>query len=209
MRRHLIALALFCLIAAAPLPADDKPAKKATVDYSKLVEAGPGVYKIEFDKAGRIESCLVVGASRISTVLGVSKGKEVARTRASLAADAEFLKWLKSKVMVCEKNQDETILFLEGREDNDKDAIKESGKAIEKDAKTIARVAKGLIRGMTNVYVDVNGKEKTYTLIKRWRSKTAKATRGVEEDNSGKARAPGKPKKIDKKIPDKKVEIDD
>src|SRR5262249_57301800 len=74
---------------------DDKPAKKAKFDYEKAAAGGPGVSNVVRDKKGRILSVLIVGRSRLSTVLGAAKGQEVAAQRASLMADARFVQRLR------------------------------------------------------------------------------------------------------------------
>src|ERR1700683_2411967 len=137
MRYRLFGVAVLALVLLAgsfQAGEKDAPAKKdgnnqALADLAAL---GPGVHKLKFDDKGRIQSAIVIGQSRISTVLGTSKGLLDARTKSRLAGEAEFVKWLKTSVSVHVKNEEETILFLEGNEGNDKDALKESGKAIEK-----------------------------------------------------------------------------
>jgi hypothetical protein len=207
------------VVASVSVAADDKnkdPKARKLVDYSKVAEAGAGVYNIEFDPKGRIVSMLAVGTSRISTVLGAAKGKEIARQRASLQADAEFIKFLKAEVSIHEKTDDETVLFLEGNEGNDKDAVNESGKSIEKTATKMDRTAKGLIRGMQIVHVEIVSADKTYYLVKKWKLKSSEAVKkveaGLKEDGkttggTGTKTTPSKP--IDKKIVDKKITIED
>jgi hypothetical protein len=209
--RWLQLAALACLLTTLAFRADAQSGDKAPkVDYDKIVAAGPGVYKVEFDKQGRIQSCLVVGSSRISTVLGLAKGKEVARQRADLVCNGEFVKWLKTRVSVHQKSEDETILFLEGREGNDEDTMRESGKAVEKTTAKFAVAARGLVRGLQVVHIDVSSKEKTYTLVKRWRASTASAVKDIERDGKGPGKkTTGSKRVIDKKIEDKKVTIDD
>jgi hypothetical protein len=213
MRRHFaffVVLTGLVISSAAPA-ADDKSKdpKARKVDLSKVAEAGPGVYNIEFDSKGRIVSLLTVGTSRISTALGATKGKEVARQRASTQADAEFVKFLKTEVKVYEKTDDETVLFLEGNEGNDKDAMNESGKSIERTSAKMERSAKGLIRGMTVAHFEISAEDKTYILVKKWKYKTSEAAKkvrsGLEKD--GPEGKPSKP--VDKKLKDKKVTIDD
>ena len=219
-----ISMAILGLFALAQCGAADEQTSKTAKDpiyYSKIAEAGPGVYMPKFDKAGRIESVLVVGTSRISTVLGATKGKQVARQSASIQADAEFTKWLKQKVSVHETRADETVLFMEGSEENDKEALREAGKAVEKTGAKYETRAKGLLRGMQIKHVEQNGKEKTLTVVKVWRAKTANAVKDVEKDlktpagkegskeGSKKGADEGSKKKIDKKIEDKKTTIDD
>lgn len=233
--RVLSALPMSIVLFASALPAEEKStaplpdkslAKKDTqkVDYSQIAQAGPGVYKIEMDKQGRILSCVVVGSSRISTVLGIAKGKEVARQRAELRAKGEFVKWLKEKVSVHQKSDDETIIFLEGNEENDKEALRESGKSVEKTTATFSTAAEGLARGLQVVHVEISGKEKEYALVLKWKAKTAAAVKEVERDlnsdakdeskkpetkKDGDRKAAEKKKADNKKITDKKITIDD
>jgi nitrogen regulatory protein PII len=220
MRRVFASFALltFLLMASVSPAADEKPKDpkaRKIVDLSKVAEAGPGVYNIEFDAKGRIVSMLAVGSSRISTVLGAAKGKEVARQRASLQADAEFVKFLKAEVRVCEKTDDETVLFLEGNEGNDKDAINESGKAIEKTSTKMELSAKGLVRGMKIAHVEIAAADKTYYVVKKWTLKNTEAVKKVEaalkEDaKTGKTGdTTTKSKAVDKTLKDKKITIED
>lgn len=184
---------------------DKKDDAEVETALSKIAEAGPGVYAIQKDAQGRITSCIVVGQSRISTVLGAAKGKEIARERARLDASGQFVTWLKEKVSVHVKSDDQTTLFLEGAEGNDKDALKESGKAVESTSKTMDSVANGLIRGLQVLQVAVSAKDRTCTVLMGWDAKNAAATGAVEKTNES-----GKPdidsKKPDETKPDKKIE---
>src|SRR5207247_5089550 len=117
------------------------------------LDAGVPPHTIKKDKQGRIQSVVVVGKSRISTVLGPAKGLEVARQRAELDAKAQFVKWLKESVRVQTKADDETVILLEG---NDKDGQRESGKTVEKTSQQMESIAQGLIRGLQVLYVEVN-----------------------------------------------------
>jgi hypothetical protein len=176
-------------ILAAFTRADDSPAARDAAvakAMSRIAQLGQGVHKIKTDAKGRIQSCVVVGQSSISTALGKAKGLETARLRAALAAKAEFVKWLKEKVSVHETTDDETILFLEGAEENDKDARKESSKAVEKTSKKMQSISSGLVRGMQLLHMETSSKDKTYTLVYGWDRKTAEDTRKVREDlNAG------------------------
>jgi hypothetical protein len=212
---------------AAFTRADDKAAANDDAQakaMNQIAQLGQGVHKVKTDDKGRIKSCVVVGQSRISTVLGKAKGLEIARQRATLAARAEFVKWLKEKVSVLETTDDETILLLEGSEENDKDALKESGKAVEKTSKKMASVAEGLVRGMQLLHMETSSNGKTYTLVYGWDRKTAEATKAVREDLNDESKDGTRPKggdtppmeqkgvvgadksSPDKKAPDKKIE---
>jgi hypothetical protein len=120
-------------------------------------------------------------------------------------------------VSVHSKTEDETILFLEGSEDNDAAALKESGKAVEKTSKKMESISEGLVRGLQVLYSEQHGKDKTYTLVMGWDAKTAAATKQVGQDlnetdlekKAGKVvdskKTDDAKKKNDKKIEDQKV----
>ena len=93
----------------------------------KLADLGPGVHKIEKDASNKLQKCVIVGQSRMSTVLGTAKGLETARKRATLNARAEFVRWMKTSVKAVESREDEAVVYLQG----DDAGLKESGKATE------------------------------------------------------------------------------
>jgi hypothetical protein len=143
---------------------------------AKAIENGPGVCEVKTDDKGRITSVWVVGQARISNVLGKVKGIQDAKSKARLAANGEYVKWLKAKVDIHEKSEEETILFLEGSEGNDGKTLKESGKSVEKGSKTIEVIAQNLVRGMEVVHTD--SKDGVYTVIYLWTAEKAKALEG-------------------------------
>jgi hypothetical protein len=188
--------------------------------FSKIAQLGPGVHAIKKDAKGRITSCVVVGQSRISTALGKAKALETARQRARNGCAGEFIRWLKEKATVVQSQNDETITLLEGSEESGKeDALKESGKAVEKTSTTFRSISNGLVRGLQVLHFDVSDKDKTYTLVMGWSADNAKATQDVtsgdkkpSEGETKKAEGSGKAsakKPIDKKIEDKKVTSED
>ena len=181
---------------------------------AKIAALGPGVHAIQKDKKGRITSCIVVGQSRISTALGKSKGLEVARKRADLSASAEFVKWLKQDVTVVENTDDETVTLLEGTEEDNKDTLKESGKAVEKTGSKMTSISQGLVRGLQVLDVKTDGESKTITVLKGWKATTAEGVKKVASDSkkddpdsaeAGTSKSDSKevkPKKGDKEIQD-------
>ena len=179
MARLLCLSALLVTLLTSPAWTDEAEEKF----FSSMVNVGPGVHAIKTDDKGRITSCVVVGQSRISTVLGKSKGLELARQKARLDANGQFTKWLGEKTSIHEKDSGETVLFLEGSEGNDKDAMSESGKSVEKTSKNIESTAQAQLRGMQMLHVDQNGAEKTITIVMGWDAKTAKAIRGARAAN--------------------------
>jgi hypothetical protein len=66
-------------------------AVSAAEQMDNYVKQGPGIHNIKKDDKGRVQSLILVGQSRISTVLGATKGKEVARKRAEQSAKATFM----------------------------------------------------------------------------------------------------------------------
>jgi len=199
-------LAMVVISLAAPARSDDDSIAK---ELSKIAERGPGVYAIKKDDKGRIISFMVVGQARISTVLGKPKGLQLARDKARLDAAAQLVKWLSEKVSIHQKSEDETILFIEGSEDNDQEALKEAGKAIEKTTTVIESVAQGMIRGLEVLYFEQSEKDKTYTIVLGWDASTAKATEEVKAANEGGPTVkdePVKPERSKRFLPDKKIE---
>lgn len=216
--RNSLLCTIAMLIATGTAWAEDKKDTEVEKALSKIAQLGPGVHAIKKDAKGRITSCVIVGQARISTVLGKAKGLEIARERADLAASGQFIKWLKEKVSVHTKTEDETILFLEGSEENDKEALKESGKAVEKTSKKMESISEGFVRGLQILHVEINDKDKTYTLVKGWSAESAKAIEKIEKGGDSKVKPkegdlkkPEEAKKppIDKKVEDKKVTSDD
>ena len=155
-----------------------------------LVKLGPGVHNIKKDGKGRVQSLVVVGQSRISTVLGAAKGKELARKRAEQSAKAAFVKWLGEAVVVCENAENETTLFLQGEESNDKDALSEAGKAVEKSSDTYKSVAAGLVRGLLNCSTPTsNAEDKEYTVVYGWSLANAKSAKDAATNDPGSRKA--------------------
>ena len=91
-----LAFALALLSPRLPTKKEGDEPKTGSVEeqMDNLVKQGPGVHNIKKDDKGRVQSLVVVGQSRISTVLGAAKGKEVARKRAAQSANAVFVQWL-------------------------------------------------------------------------------------------------------------------
>lgn len=129
-----------------------------------MAELGPGVHKIKSDDYGRLESCIVVGQARISTVLGVSKGLLVARRNAKLSAEKEYVKWMKTHVKAVEKSGDETLFILE----NAGEGLLETGKSIETNEETIEVEAQGAVRGLQVLGVHQDGETKLLSVVLGW-----------------------------------------
>ena len=205
-------LALCFAFHAAIASADEKKEgaqpKAVSVEeqMDNLVKQGPGIHNIKKDDKGRVKSLIVVGQSRISTVLGATKGKEVSRKRAEQSAKAAFVKWLGEAVVVCENSENETTMFIQGEESKDKDALSEAGKAVEKNSDTYKSVAAGLVRGLQLLHSNLNAEDKEYTVVYGWSRDNAKSAKdtathdpGVDEkrptSNSGEKKA-ADPKKL-------------
>jgi hypothetical protein len=198
------------MVALGTARADDKKDYEVAKALSKIAQLGPGVHAVKKDNKGRIKSCVVVGEARISTALGKAKSLETARTRARMAAAAEFRKWIKEKVTVYEKTETETITLIEGSEGGDKDVLKESGKAVEKTTTRYESIAEGLVSGLQVLHVEVSGDDKTYTIVLGWDAATAKATGKIDGTKKEGDKKPGDGKKpADKKIGDKKLTSDE
>jgi hypothetical protein len=180
----------FAFNAATASAADKKEGaepKAGSVEeqMDNLVKQGPGIHNIKKDKKGRVQSLILVGQSRISTVLGATKGKEVARKRAEQSAKAAFVKWLGEAVAVYESQDNETTLFLQGEESNDKNALSEAGKAVEKNTDSYKSVSAGLVRGLQLLHTDLNAEDKEYTVVYGWSLANAKAAKQVATHDPG------------------------
>lgn len=230
MRSQMWLLALSVVLLGAGLSAAEDKDKKPTEEkvesveerFDKIVKLGPGVHAIKKDKKGRITSCLVVGQSRISTVLGKAKGLEIARSKAGLEAATEFVKWLKLRPTTIEASDEETVILVEGSEGDQDESLKEAGKTIEKSSKRMETVAQGLVRGLVVVHAAVDAEDKTYTVIKGWKADTAEGVKKVAKDlatdEPQSDKKPTKPsddkpskasQKSDKELKDRKATSDD
>jgi hypothetical protein len=207
-----ILFAFSTAIASAEDKKEGTEPKTSSVEeqMDNLVKEGPGVHNIKKDGKGRVQSLVLVGQSRISTVLGATKGKEVARKRAEQSAKAAFVKWLGEAVLVCENAENETTLFLQGEESNDKNALSEAGKAVEKNSDTYKSVAAGLVRGLQLLHSDINAEDKEYTVVYGWSLANAKAAKHTAthdpsiKDRSSAATESGEKESSGKDVSDKK-----
>lgn len=146
----------------------------------QLAELGPGVHKIQKDEAGRMKSCVIVGQARISTVLGNAKGLELARKRANLNANAEFVKWMEGSVKAVESMTNESIVYLEGSAQ----AISESGKATEVTKDNVELVAQGIVRGMSLIGFNQDGTGGTLTVVYGWTPNYASLANEAQNANA-------------------------
>jgi hypothetical protein len=164
--------------------ANSEEPNKPTVEeqLAKIAKLGPGVHAIKKDKNGRILSCVVVGQSRISTVLGKTKGLQIARDKASLSCAAEFAKWLKEDVIVHESAREENVILTEGKEGAEQDSLSESGKAIEKNSKKMQSLSRALVRGLQVIHKEVDASGKIYTIIKGWKADSSEGVKRVAAD---------------------------
>ena len=184
-------VALLFAFSAATASAGDKKegaeSKAVSVEeqMDNLVKQGPGIHNIKKDDKGRVQSLIVVGQSRLSTVLGATKGKELARKKAEQSAKAAFVKWLGEAVVVCENAKDETTLFLQGEESKDKEALSEAGKAVEKSSDTYKSVAAGLVRGLTLLHTNLNAEDKEYSIVYGWSLANAKSAKDTATHDPG------------------------
>jgi len=187
-------VALLFAFYAAIASADDKKEgaelaepKAASVEekMDTFVKQGPGIHNIKKDGKGRVQSLIVVGQSRVSTVLGANKGKELARKKAEQSAKAAFVKWLGEAVVICESAENETTLFLQGEEGNDKNALSEAGKAVEKSTDTYKSVAAGLVRGLTVLHSDLNAEDKECSVVLGWSLVNAKSAKDTATHDPG------------------------
>lgn len=152
------------------------PKAYASDPAEKLVALGPGVHKVDKNDDGSVKRLVTIGQARISTTLGKAKGLERARRIAALGADAEFSKWLKTKVTVAESEDSEDIILLES--DGGK-VPKETGKAVEKTSRKMELFSEALLRGLQVIHIDQDPESEMLTVIKGWKADTAEGTKKV------------------------------
>lgn len=203
-------VALSFALATATASAAETKSGSVEEQMDNLVKQGPGIHNIKKDSKGRVQSLIVVGQSRISTVLGEAKGKEMARKKAEQSAKAAFVKWLGEAVVVCENQDNEATIFIQGEEGNDKNALSEAGKAVEKTSDSYKSVAAGLVRGLQVIHSEVNAEEKECTVVFGWSLANAKSAKDVQTHDPGiddkpSAAQTGEKKSSDKEVSGKKI----
>jgi hypothetical protein len=109
----------------------------------------------------------------------------VARTRAEQSAKAAFVKWLGEAVVVCENSENETTMFLQGEESNDKNTMSDAGKAVEKSSDTFKSVSAGLVRGLTLIHSELNAEDKEYSVVYGWSLANAKSAKDTATHDPG------------------------
>ena len=167
--------------------AEEAKAEKKREQIIQGLEIGGGPFMVEKNEAGEITSAAFVGANRISTVLGASKGKEIARTRAVLKAKGQFVKWLKEDVTVVESAEDETILVMEGSESSDgSESFSEVGKSIEPTTSKFSTFANGILRGLRTIALDVvvdqDTGDKELRVMLYWSKEESDAVKKLKKD---------------------------
>lgn len=174
-----------------------RPAAHSRVQkiIDKYVETGvDGVVDVMVGKDGRINKVIVVGAEPIRTTLGAADGLLTARRQARLTAAGKFRQFIKEKVTMSEKTENERIIKLEGKGDS----LKEEGKKIEKFTEKYETISEGMVRGLQTLgykTVSLNKKEKIYVVVMGWDHKTSELTKKLdkelESDDTGDDGTPG------------------
>jgi hypothetical protein len=192
-------------VAKAPSEDTSSPQKPAAAKskLDKIIDeyantGVDGVVDVRTGKDGRITKVVIVGAARISTILGAADGLQTARSEARLRAAGKFRQFLKEKASIVETVKSERIVTLEGKEDS----LTESGKKISKNTEEYKTSSEGIVRGLQILgyrTVSLNKKEKMYVMVTGWDHKTSEAAKklageldegdAAEEGNSKEATA--------------------
>ena len=159
----------------------DKKQPSVEEQLHALVELGPGVHEIQIGDNGQIESFVVVGQARISTVLGKAKGLEVARNKANLDCSAQLVKWLKEEVQIRESSDEETIILLQGEDNGEATGATESGKSLERTTKRIESISAGMVRSLQILHKEVDADGKTLTVVKGWQREMSESSKELRE----------------------------
>jgi|GEM_PF-1769177 len=166
-------------VESAPLGASHPTLDKIIADYA---DSGiDGVVDIVKNKDGEIVKMVVVGAAKISTVLGAADGLQTARNEARLRAVGKFRQFLEEKVSVTETTETERVIKLEG----DGSTISESGKKISKNTEKYKTFSEGMVRGMQVLgfkTVSLNDKERMFVIVMGWSKELAAKTRALADD---------------------------
>lgn len=166
-------------IGMAENPADataQENAAKTQDSIQELAELGPGVHRVKKTANNVFKSCVVVGQARISTVLGKSKGLEIAHRRAELQAESKFVSWLKTHASSVRSRGDEADFILKGDRNNQS----EDGAATEVSSESITSSAQGAIRGLSLIGSHRDLETSTLTLVYAWKPDFAKLADQVE-----------------------------
>ncbi len=183
MTAKLFSFSILSSLCCAPLTAQEEGAAQAEPKVlgesreqviKRLVDLGPGVHEVKKDSSGKLKSVKVVGQARISSVLGKTKGLEIAQQKAKMSAEQAYIEWLKTNASSVKVSEEETVITLSGA--GDKQA--EEGKVSEKATIVNKSDSAGLIRGLSLVGKDVNADGESLTLIFIW--STARATQAGE-----------------------------
>jgi hypothetical protein len=192
----------------------EKEAERMTQQIEQALEIGGGPFLVKKTEDGEIVSAAFVGQNRISTVLGASKGKETAKTRAILKAKGAFVQWLKEEVTVMQSADDETIIMLAGAENDDgSESLNESGKSVEQNSELYKSFANGIVRGMKpigyDIHVDRDTKESEYRVVLYWSKADSDAVKKLKKDLDSDDVAPEitKKREINKTIKPKRIII--
>ena len=192
----------------------EKEAEQIAQQIEQALEIGGGPFLVKKSDGGEIISAAFVGQNRISTVLGASKGKEIAKTRAILKAKGAFVQWLKEEVTVMQSAEDDTLIMLEGTENNDgSDSLNESGKSVEQNTELYKSFASGIVRGMKpigyDIYVDPDTNESEYRVVLYWSKADSDAVKKIKKDLESDEVAPevATKREINKTIKPKRIII--
>ncbi len=147
-----------------------------------------GVVDVRTGKDGRITKVVILGAARISTVLGAADGLQTARNEARLRAAGKFRQFVQEKVSMVETAKSERIVTLEGKENS----LTETGKKISKNTEEYKTSSEGMVRALQVLgyrMVSLNKKEKMYVMVVGWDHKTSdlakKLAGGLDRDGAG------------------------
>ena len=152
--------------------------EKVSVDWGKVAEL-PGVQRVQTDENGVVKSFVVTGASKISKVLGATKGKQIAQRRALLHAKVEIVKWLNEKLIAVEKGGEETTITISG----DEEKSSEQGKSVEFSQAQISSFAEGLVKGTTPIYTEIRTvqDEQEFVIVLGWSAKNVQKANQVQK----------------------------
>jgi hypothetical protein len=153
------------------------PQQSSDEGLKNLALRGPGSIDKK-EENGRLKSLRIVGACEIPSSMSIGRGRMFAQKKAEINAQNAFIKWMENNVSSITQSGDEDIVMIENADDSNK-----SSSTLKEEIKS---EAKGLIRGLTIIHVEVVAEERMLYVVAGWSSKNADLARQAQSSNNKK-----------------------
>lgn len=156
---------------------EEIPQQSTNEVLRNLALRGPGSIEKK-EENGRLKSLKIVGACEIPASMSIGRGRMFAQKKAEINAQNAFIKWMENNVSSITQSGDEDIVMIENADDSNK-----SSSTLKEEIKS---EAKGLIRGLTIIHVEVVAEERMLYVVAGWSSKNADLARQAQSSNNKK-----------------------